>query len=259
LQAVEVIEPPLNPSLSRRNLAATIGRNTLFGMASSVAQVGTRLFTVPIVISHLGLDGYGIWSIVMTAAAYMRFGSVGIKCAFQKYVAEATGSGDYDRVNKLISTGSAAMLVLSVAGLVPIAIFSKALARTAGVPDQFVGSAAGAITLLAFIMVLSNAGAAYEAIVMGGQRIDLTRKFGMAFTILEAIAIVALLHFGFGLFAMSVVMALSEICYVTCCCLAARRVLPMVEVSVEHLSLGELRELATFAGSYQLVNVLEVV
>ena len=87
------------------NLAASIGRNTLFGVVARATQVATRLVTVPIVIFHLGLGGYGIWSIIMTTAAYMRFGSIGVKSAFQKYVAEATGNGDFETTNKLLSTG----------------------------------------------------------------------------------------------------------------------------------------------------------
>src|SRR5450631_3802570 len=90
-----------------QNLAATIGKNTFLGVVANVTQVGTRLITVPIVIHHLGLGGYGIWNIIMMTSTYMRFGSVGIKSAFQKYVAEATGSGDYETANKLLSTGCA--------------------------------------------------------------------------------------------------------------------------------------------------------
>src|SRR5207245_10289899 len=105
--------PTKNEALTRQdnstpsphhNLAASIGKNTLFGMVSNVAQVGTRLVTVPIVIHHLGLGGYGIWNIIMMTATYMRFGSVGVKTAFQKYVAEATGNGDYEKASKLLST-----------------------------------------------------------------------------------------------------------------------------------------------------------
>src|ERR1700693_267916 len=127
-----------------QNLASTIGRSTIFGVIANVVQVLTRLVTVPIVIHHLGLGGYGIWNVIMMTATYMRFGSVGIKTAFQKYVAEATGDGDYDKANKLLSTGCAAMLVLSVGGLIPIAFFSHQIANSAGVPPEFLTSAAGA-------------------------------------------------------------------------------------------------------------------
>src|SRR5438045_1106294 len=105
--------PPVTAAHDR-DLATAVGRNTAFGVISRVVQVTTRLVTIPAVISHLGLDGYGIWSIIMTTAAYMRFGSIGVKSAFQKYVAEATGNGDFDTASKLLSTGCAIMLLLSM-------------------------------------------------------------------------------------------------------------------------------------------------
>jgi O-antigen/teichoic acid export membrane protein len=241
-----------------RNLAHTIGRNTVFGVISRFAQVASRLVTIPIVIAHLGLGGYGIWAIIMTTAAYMRFGSVGIKSAFQKYVAEATGNGDYETANKLLSTGCAAMLVLSVAVLIPVAWFSTALARAAGVPPEFLHAAAKSTSVLALIMVLSNVGAVYEAIVMGGHRIDLARNLATFFTVAEAVAIVILLHFGYGLFAMASVMAASEVGFVLSCYVSSKKILPQVQVSRVFVTRKVIPELVRFAGSYQLVNVLEV-
>src|SRR6202043_835769 len=178
--------------------------------------------TVPIVIAHLGLGGYGIWAVIMTAGAYMRFGSIGIKSAFQKYVAEATGNANYERANQLLSTGTRAMLLISLLGLIPISLLSQKLAQAAGVPPQFLSSAARSISMLALIMMLSNVGAAFEAIVMGGHRIDLARKFATTFTVAEAIAIIILLYMGHGLFAMAAVMGASEIGFITCCYVAAR-------------------------------------
>ena len=247
-----------NPSLQGQHLAASIGKNTLFGMVSNLVQVGTRLVTVPIVIHHLGLGGYGIWNIIMMTATYMRFGAVGVKTAFQKYVAEATGNGDYEKANQLLSTGCAIMLVLSICGLIPIAFFSHRLAKLAGVPPGFLESAAGAISLLALIMVMANVGAAFESIVMGGHRIDLVRKFGTALTIAEAVAIVIALHLGYGLFAMAAVMGASELVYISCCYVASRRVVPEIRIGIKFLSKDVLYELFRFAGSYQLVNLLEV-
>jgi O-antigen/teichoic acid export membrane protein len=244
---------------SDRNLASSIGKNTIFGVMSKIAQIVTRLVTVPIVISHLGLDGYGIWAIIVTAVAYMRFGSVGIKSAFQKYVAEATGNGDYESANRLLSTGTAAMAVLSVAGLIPSAIFSRQLAQLAGVPPQFLTSASGAISMLAVVMMLSNVGAAFEAIVMGAHRIDIARKFTTIFTVAEAVVIVILLYLGFGLFAMATVMGISELGFIACCYVVARKIVPQIHVRSRYVTSSVIPELIRYAGSYQMVNVLEVV
>jgi len=251
-------EPSVIPS-STPKLAASIGTNTIFGIISGGTQVATRLITIPIVIAHLGLGGYGIWSIIMTTAAYMRFGTVGVKSAFQKYVAEATGTGDYARASQLLSTGCAAILVLSIVGLIPIAFFSQALAQSAGVPLQYLKATSGSVSVLALIMVMSNVGAVFEAIVMGGHRIDVVRRFGVGFTVAEALAIVALLHFGYGLLAMASVIGSSEIGYVMCCFCASRKIMPQIHVGARHFNKGVLHELFRFAGSYQLVSILQVI
>jgi O-antigen/teichoic acid export membrane protein len=230
----------------------------MFGVVARVTQVATRLVTVPIVIAHLGLGGYGIWSIVMTIAAYMRFGSIGIKCAFQKYVAESMGGGDFETTNQLLSTGCAAMAVVSVVGVIPAAFYSTTLAKLSGVPPAFLHSAAWSITILGVILVFSNVGAVFEAIVMGGQRIDLARNFTTLFTVGEASAIVVLLHMGYGLIAMASVMAASETGFVICCYISSRKLLPQVRVSPSFITRTVCRELFRFAGSYQLVSVLEM-
>lgn len=239
-------------------LANTIGRATIFGVLANMTQLGTRLVTVPFVIEHLGLEGYGIWSIVMTIAGYMRFGSAGVKSAFQKYVAEATGSGDYKRVNELLSTGTAATLMVSLIGLIPVAFYSDRLTQAMGVPDHLLLSTAKAITLLAIMMVVANVGAVYEAVVMGGHRIDIVRKLGSAFTVFEAIAIVVSLHVGFGIVAMTVIMAFSEVAYLLCCFFASHRILPEIRISIGNISRRVLRDLVSYAGSYQLVGLLEM-
>jgi O-antigen/teichoic acid export membrane protein len=258
----EVRDPvePLAPKAATDGaLAHTIGKNTIFGVIARVAQAATRLVTVPVVIAHLGLGGYGIWAIIMTAAAYMRFGSIGIKSAFQKYVAEATGNGDYEKANYLLSTGSAAMLFLSVLCLVPISLFSRGIAAAVGVPPEFLKSSAGAISMLAVIMVLSNFGAAFEAIIMGGHRIDIARKFTTFFTVAEAIGIIIVLYLGYGLFAMAVVMGISEVGFVGCCYFASKKVVPEIQMGRKYVTKAVMGELFRYAGSYQLVNIMEVI
>jgi O-antigen/teichoic acid export membrane protein len=188
----------------------------------------------------------------------MRFGSAGIKSAFQKYVAEATGSGDFESANKLLSTGSFSLLAVSLVTVIPVTIFSKALARVSGIPPEFIITGASSISILACIYVVANFGAAFEAVVMGCHRVDLTRKYSTVMTIAEAIAILTALHFGCGLLTMTAVMGMSELVYIGCCYLAARRIAQQIEIHVKHITCSVVSELIRFAGSYQLVNVLEL-
>jgi O-antigen/teichoic acid export membrane protein len=246
-------------SARTQNVAASIGKNTFFGVVASVVQVGTRFVTVPIVIYHLGLGGYGIWSIIMVAVSYMRLGAMGLKAAFQKYVAESTYSGNFEQASKLLSTGSAGMALFSLFALLPIAIFSRPLAHILSVPPQYLHSAAGGITLLAAGMMITPQGAAYDAIVCGAHRIDLARKFNTVLCVLEAASIITLLHLGFGLMAMSAVMMTSGLIYILLCYLFSRKVLPQVTVKLRYVTKTVVQELVRFAGSFQLLNIMEVI
>ena len=223
----------------------------------NVVQVGARFVTVPIIIQHLGLEGYGIWSVLMSIAAYMSLGGAGVKSAFQKYAAEATGSGDFERASKLITTGTAAVLLISTIALVPVALFSHNLASAAGVPPSLLGPASQAILLLAFMSVAMNVGQSYQAILMGAHRIDLQKKLAIASMILQSTATIIALHLGFGLLAMSAIFGCVEIGNSLCCLILSRRIIPAIEIAPRHLSRSVVRELAKFGGSYQLVSVLE--
>jgi len=248
---------PIAPS-SNRALADSIGKNTLFGVAGNLVHVLARILVVPVMIRYLGLDGYGIWAVLMSIAAYITLGGAGVKSAFQKYVAEATGTGDYDRASRRISTGTAAVFLLSVVVLVPLVIFAKKVAFAVGVPQTFLPAATKAIILLAFTAMVTNVSQTYQSILMGAHRIDLREKINIALEPVTTVFTIALLYFGYGLVAA---------CAVFCGCQLAgsilwyyysRRVAPMIHLSPRFVSRSEVRELVRFGASYQLVSMLEL-
>lgn len=241
------------------SLGKTIGKNTFYGVADKVTQMGTRLILVPIVTAHIGLEGYGVWAIIVVIMAHMRFGAIGIKSAFQKYVAEATGSGNYDRANRLLSTGALGILILSLLGLIPVAIFSHAIAGAMGVPAAFLAETANACTVLAMIMVISNFAGVYEAVIMGAHRIDIVKKVTIVFLVLEAVAITFALSQGCGIFCMALIMAFSELGRMGIYFALSFSVAPKIRLKRSYVSRDTLPELLRFAGTYQLSNILEVV
>ena len=192
-------------------LAASIGKNTFFGLAGTVVHVSARIVVVPVVVQHLGLGGYGIWSVLMTIAGYMTLGGAGVKSAFQKYVAEATGTGDFDRASRLLSTGTAAVSLISIVVLVPLAIFSTPLAIAVGVPKVFLPAASKAIPLIAVTALLANVGQTYQSILTGAHRIDLREKIGFVLEPLNAVATIGLLYMGYGLLAICAVFCAYQI------------------------------------------------
>lgn len=251
-------QTPVAVPTSGRAVAASIGKNTLFGVVGAVVHLLARLLVVPVAIHHIGLDGYGIWAVLMTIAAYMSLGAAGIKSAFQKYVAEATGSRDFDRASRLLSTGAAAVLLISVIVLLPLAIFSYRLAIAVGVPAVFLSAASQSIRLLALTACFANFSQVFQSIIMGAHRIDLREKLNLFLEPLNAAFTIGLLYLGFGLVAMCAVFCAYQIAGGILWYFYSRRLLPMVHVSPRFISRSLVRELIRFSGSYGLVSMLEL-
>ena len=243
---------------SGAELAASIGKNTLFGVAGNIVHVSARIVIVPVMIRHWGLDGYGIWAVLMSIAAYITLGGAGVKSAFQKYVAEATGTGDYERASRRISTGTAGVLLLSLLVLVPFAIFAKTVAVAVGVPPAFLPAATKAIAILALTGIVTNGTQTYQSILMGAHRIDLREKIGIALEPVTTVFTIALLLLGYGLVAVCVVFCASQLAGGILWCYFSRRVLPAIRLTPRFISRSEVRELIRFGASYQLVSILEL-
>ena len=122
---------------SNRALVASIGKNTFFGVAGNIVHVLARIMVVPVIIRRLGLDGYGIWAVLMAIAAYMTLGVRRHQIRVPKVCGGSNRHGDFDRASRLLSTGTAAVLLLSLVALLPLAIFSRSLAIAVGVPKLF--------------------------------------------------------------------------------------------------------------------------
>jgi O-antigen/teichoic acid export membrane protein len=245
-------------SRPNRSLARSIGKGTLFGVAANLVRYGTRLVLLPIFIAHLGLGGYGIWATLMVIAGYLRFGSAGVKGCFQKYVAEATGTGDFDRANQLVTTGTAIFVALWAAVLIPVAMFPRFLAHLAGIPSQYVSASATAITLLAIAYLIANSMAVFESAVLGAHRVDLMQYYNIAISALTFVFSVIVLRLGYGIVALALVMAIGEAVYAFCALLVAWRVIPQIALRPRYFKVSVIRELIRFTGSYQVLNLMEV-
>jgi len=243
---------------SGRALTASIGKNTLFGVGGNLVHILARIIVVPVMIRHLGLDGYGIWAVLMSIAAYITLGGSGVKSAFQKYVAEATGTGDYDRASRLLSTGTFAVLALSLVVLVPLAIFAHSLAVAVGVPKNFLIPATRGIEFLSITAIVANVSQTYQSILMGAHRIDLREKLNVVLDLLNAAAIVILLEAGFGLFSMVAAYCAYQLACGVLWYIYARRILPDVRLAPSLVTRSVVKELVRFGGSYQLVAMLEL-
>src|ERR671923_1253227 len=96
--------------------ARLLTRNTLFNFTGQAVCLLVGVATIPFIIRGLGVEGFGLLTIAWIAPEYFTFIDLGLGRAITKYVAEALGKGDKDRVSPLAWTAVTVQAVLGSLG-----------------------------------------------------------------------------------------------------------------------------------------------
>jgi O-antigen/teichoic acid export membrane protein len=102
-------EPPTNESPSRRDLAGRVGLkrivvNTLTSQLDRVIDALVFMVLIPVVVHTVGQEHYGLWSLVWAVVSLFAVVDFGFGASVVKYVADARGKGDSNRLRRVVCT-----------------------------------------------------------------------------------------------------------------------------------------------------------
>lgn len=241
------------------DLVESLSRNTFVSIFAQVTNIFIKAIMIPISIHYLGVAGFGIWSIITNVQNYFSLGGGGIGSAFQKYVAEATGTGDYDRASRLLSSGSIGVLTLSLIVLGPAIIFVRPLSEILHVTPMYITQFSWCVIIIAVTMIIFNFMGIYGAITMGSHRIEVVKIIDIINHIVYAVLAVVFLMMGMGLVGMTLALSISYIVRAIMYFFVSRMVLPEVRMTPKMASLSSFKEIIAFTGTYQMLNYLEII
>lgn len=190
----------------------TIARNTVFNALGrvweAVAGIGLTAYT----IDRVGLEGFGLWSLVALFTGYAALFDFGVSSAFTKYIASFATRGDRKGVSAVVSTGVyfyALLGVLFVAlGWPLIDVLLRGTLELMRVLNPGHGQVIAtnalweeARLLLRGALILFAAGncaAPFSALQSGLQRMGLTNLIGFAASLVKVVATVIFLEADLG-------------------------------------------------------------
>jgi O-antigen/teichoic acid export membrane protein len=150
-------------------------RNGLYNMGAATARGAVGLLTVPFLIRFLGIQEYGVWSLVQAVFALMTMSEAGISVAASVFLSKDLAKNDFSEAGRtltfLLSSAvllSAALgLFLWIAGPVivrPLAAFGSAERADAGRALQIAGLAVSVFILQRTLVGVEQAFDRYAAI-----------------------------------------------------------------------------------------------
>lgn len=148
--------------------------NATLNLVGQVIPLLVGVATIPLIIRGLGTDRFGILSLVWVAWAYFSLFDIGLGRATTKYVAEALGRGETERVPYILWTTVALQSMLGVLGVLVVVVITPLLVqRVLNIPLGLIDEARGAFYLLALSIPLVLVSASFRGMLEAAQRFDL--------------------------------------------------------------------------------------
>jgi O-antigen/teichoic acid export membrane protein len=166
----------------------------LLGIAR-LLSMGTSLVTVPVVLSRLGLGGYGGWEAMMAIAALVTVFQTTVNGTLVWKMSAAYGTGDVAGIRRLMGMGITAVLGMS-ALLTPLVWATRyQLVELSNIPPLYRAAAVWVIPILVSQTTLGAAGETFAAVLIAHQRAGITTLIQTAALMANSgFAIVGLLH-----------------------------------------------------------------
>lgn len=173
--------------------------NTFSNWLSIATNTMTALLLTPYLVSHLGVEGYGIWVLIMAITGYYGFFDLGLHSAAIRFVAAYEGAKDREALRRTVQTS---LLLFSAAGVVVTCLtllFSGPMAAFFKVKGNQVHAFRYMIYLIGISAGLGFPRRLFDAILQGHERFVVFNVSNCLMLLGRALAMFFVLRCGGGL------------------------------------------------------------
>lgn len=242
----------MNHPMARSHLSRKIIRNTFFNFVGRFSALLVALLLTPYIVSKLGVQAYGIWSLIFVMASYLGLLDVGVGTSLVKYVTEYHTKRDYVALNSLVSTGLVFYLGLSSVVIALAFIFGGDVLRLFKIPSNLMGDAQLILVLAVAILSLSNAFGVFQGVIIGLQRMDVTNIIALAVSVPNVIGTILFLQLGYGLRGLIVNQAVTFGLTTILAVVYSFKLLPELDIRPAFCKGASLRQLMTYGMKVQV-------
>src|SRR6266481_6770702 len=93
-----------------------LARNTLWNLLGQIVPMVVAVVTIPIIIRGMGVERFGVLSLVWVVVGYFSLFDLGIGRALTKFVSDKLGTSEEHLIPSLVCTSLLLMLLLGILG-----------------------------------------------------------------------------------------------------------------------------------------------
>jgi len=247
----------------------TIARNTAFNGLGRLWEAAVGLVLIAYIVSRLGAEGYGLWSVVAAFTGYAALFDVGFGSGYAKYVAEYAAKGERGKISGVVTSGLFFYLIF---GAVFVGVLWPATGFLMDGMARVFGDSSGSWSdaarrddiryLVQWSLVLfavGNCVAPFTAVQAGLQRMGVTNAIGVLISFVKIAATVFYLESGYGVRGLLYTQAWVLGVFLVCSVVAAYRLCPELRIGPGQVSRDMLNRLFQFGWRTQVSRLSNLI
>ena len=181
-------------------------RNVASGYLDNAVGALVFVFMTPLIVRHIGVDGYAVWVLCHLVGYYLELADLGLGEAQVRFHARYAARG---RISALQDLTASIMTALTIGGIIAalagIVLALSPFISWLQVPAGVVVDLRAVLVVVALQVLIGVPGRALDNIYEGAERFDLQNTRSIAIQLLAAAAQVTLLTLGYGVLALAMV------------------------------------------------------
>jgi len=242
------------------NRTAQFAVNAFANYARMFVSIAAVAVLTPYIITHIGKDDFGLWSLVISALGLLNLLDLGFGTGVVKYVAQASASGDTARRNRVLSTLGLVYLAISLASLACVVALAFLFNGVFGIPASQQQNCNALLWILSVrFVVLALPLSLFRNALYGEQKVHLINALQVVSTAIYAGGSWLVLRQGYGVIALAWInLAAMLVEYLGYAWFAYAK-MPGLRVSHRLIDKTILKETASFSSAQFLINIAALI
>lgn len=237
-------------------MTTKVVKGTIWTLIGLIVPIVFSLFITPIVTRLLGVEGYGLFVLILLIPSYFNFADFGMNIASTKFGGAAFAEGSPDKEAKIIRTAALIAFLSSVPLAVAIAICAPYIYEIANVPQDRIGEASLALKIALVSFVVNFMNNIFNTPQMTRLRMDLNMLVFSGVRLAGIIATPIVIYFGGGVIgAVLVALVVAVFTLIGHLAISTRLLPELIGLSLDRAS---VRPLLKFGSSLVVAGVAAV-
>jgi len=163
----------MTPIDDRLSSSRAVVRSGIFNLAGFGVSALYMILLVPIVLSYLGREQYGLWTAVLAITGYIGLADLGVSTSFVTYIARYVAEHDYRQAGRVVHLGLLFYLLVTAVMLVLSVVAGDFFFSMLRIPPGTLPVARSALYLAVVVFGVTSVAGVYGSVLGAIQRVDL--------------------------------------------------------------------------------------